>query len=110
MTDSNKAVKPQALQQADADSLAPRASEMPTEAQPSEAGEEADSVWSHVWFGLVSVAVVVPMFMPGFLESWLLLVYLGLGAALMVGGGLWGVVSSLLDAGRARRVRRRSWP
>ncbi len=110
MTDSNNAVKQDAQQQASSQLLAPPASETSDEAKPRQAGEETDSLWSHVWFGLVSVAVVVPMFMPGFLESWLLLVYLGVGAALMVGGGLWGVVSSLLDAGRARRVRRRSWP
>lgn len=109
MTDSKNAVTLESQQETTPEVPATQSNKLPGKAGPLKHEDDTGSIWSHLGFGLASLALVAPMFLPGFLESRLFLAYLGLWAILVIGGSLWGVIASLGDTIRAHRPRRRSW-
>jgi hypothetical protein len=108
MTDSKNAVMPESHQETSHEVLATQGYKPPGKSGPLEREDEGGSLWSHLGFGLASLLLVAPLFLPGFLESRLFMAYLGIWAALVIGGSLWGVIASLWESIRARRQRRHS--
>lgn len=70
-----------------------------------EAGE-AGSWWSHAAFGLSPLALVAPFLIPGIPRRELLVIYLAVGAVVMITLMVWGVIQETREARRVRRKRR----
>jgi hypothetical protein len=75
--------------------------------RPGAADHESDSWRSHLWFGLATVALVVPFLIPGLPRRGLLVTYVGAGSVLMITPIVWGLIRSTRDAWQVRKARPR---
>jgi len=63
--------------------------------KPRDAGshEPDGSVWSHLWFGLAMLALVLPLLIPGIPMNILVVVYVGLMGVVLAGCFIWNFLN-----------------
>lgn len=67
---------------------------------------QPDSWWSHAAYGIGSLALVAPFFIPGIPHMALFVLYFAIASAALVTLLFWGAIREGLDAWRAWRGRR----